>query len=384
MALTDPKQARTTDYSTAMTSYVAGQEPWNLNLANYQLDRKDTEAFTYQADWSRWHGLYRTIPELRSTIDTESYWMISKEITMDAKAKEINKKLRTSLREVLIRHLRTSMICGDSYAWIPRDKAGRLLNIKILDPGTIEIQADKFGIIQKYVQIAHKGGASKADPKQAPLATFTPKEIFHLSNEPIADEIHGIPQPESMQKIIKMFHQTMDLNQLIIKTYAKPTYFFHADTDDEAELAEIQEVLNKVKKNFEDALFPKGALDKIEKVSTPQFGSIDVMPWLKFKRSYFTESSGVPDIMRGKSDEVSLAAGKLNMVAYKEKIIMKQMNYEEKIEKQLKIKVGFERPIEIDIEISRTDEDMALKESAKKQKGGDQVVSGTKRSSEKK
>ena len=113
----------------------------------------------------------------------------------------------------------------------------------------------------------------------------------------------------------------MSDNTVIIHRYGKPTYFFEADTDDETELAKITTTLNDVFKNFENSVTPKGVLNKIDKVTTPQFGTIDPIPWMKYLRSYFTESSGVPDLVRGKSDEVSLAAGKLNFVSFKEKIV---------------------------------------------------------------
>ena len=375
MALTDPNQIRTTDLDTAMTSYTAGQEPWNKNLDGYVIPGQDTEAVTYRMDWKKWHGMYREIPELRSTIDTESRWIIGKKLIMDEKTKKITNRFtgngHQTFRKILLNIKRTSKIGGDCFVWAPRDKAGRLINLKILDPGSIEIQADKFGIIKKYVQISTKSEASKIGSSKIVLDEWDPKEIFHLMNDPIADEIHGIPDSEKMQDIIKMRHQAMDDNTVILHRYGKPTFFYEADTDDETELATITTTINNALKNFENVITPKGTLSSIERVATPQYSSLDPMPWITFLRSYFTESSGVPDLVRGKSDEVSLAAGKLNLVSYKEGIIFKQIEFSEEIEKQLGLKVSFEEPIEIDIEISRTEEDMAKKDSAKRGKGGE-------------
>ena len=60
------------------------------------------------------------------------------------------------------------------------------------------------------------------------------------------------------------------------------------------------------------------------------------------------------DLIRGKSDEVSLAAGKLNYIGYKEKIIMEQIEYSEEIVLQLRLTIGFPEPKEIDIEMQNT------------------------------
>ena len=114
-------------------------------------------------------------------------------------------------------------------------------------------------------------------------------------------------------------------NSVILQRYGKPTYFYEANTDDDTELNLITDKINKAMKNFENVVLPKGTLDEIKKSSTPQYSSLDPIPWMNFLRSYFTESSGVPDLVRGKSDEISLAAGKLNFVAYKEKIIFEQI-----------------------------------------------------------
>ena len=355
MALTDASQSRTTGYDTSTTSYTAGEEPWNKNIEGYTINQEGTEAVTYQCDWEKWHGMYRNIAELRSTIDTECRWIIGKKFTMDDKTEKITGRIKgkgkDTIRKILFNMLRTSKICGDAFAWIARDKAKRIINLKILDPGTIEIQADKFGIIRKYVQVAEKGHGAMHQANKIVLDEWDPGEIFHLSNNSIADEIHGIPDSEKMQDIVKMRHQAMDDNTLIFHRYGKPTYFFEATTDDETELAAIKDKLDKVKKNFEDALFPKGTLEKIERVSTPQYASLDPLPWMKFLRSYFTESSGVPDLVRGKSDEVSLAAGKLNLLSYKEKIIMQQLEYSEEIDMQLGLDITFEEPPEIDVEV---------------------------------
>ena len=383
MSLTDPTQMRTTEPSY---NYAAGQEPWNKSLDGYNIPEKDTEASTYKSDWTKWHGIYRDTPEQRSTIDKLVAWIINKKLILNNKAaRDFDKRLknqgRHTLRKILSNHLRTSIINGDSYAWIPRDKAGRLLNMKILSPGSIEIRANKMGIITEYAQVTTK--STNGVKEKVTLDKWTPKEIFHLSWEAIAEEIHGIPDPEKMQKIIKMRQQGMSDYSLVLHNYGKPTYFFEADTDDDTELEEIRIILDDAMKNTKNAIVPKGTLSKIENVRTPQFGTIDSLPFLNFLRSYHTESSGVPDLIRGKSDEVSLAAGKLNMVAYKEDVIFKQIDYSEAIEMQTGMAISFEEPIEIDIEISRTEEDQELKESAKRQQGGD-LQTTTKKTNEKK
>jgi len=351
MALSDPTQIRTTDYQTSTTDYIAGEEPWNKNIEGYNIDSEATESSKYVCDWNKWHGLYRNVPELRSTIDVWSRWIIGRKLIMNTATEKIVGRWRgngiDTVRKILINIKRTSKIGGDCYSEIIRDKANRIINLKILDAGTIRIEANNLGIIEKYEQIVQK----PMELQIKVLNSWEPDEIFHIANDRIADEIHGIPEAEKLQKLIKTKHQGMDDYTTILHRYGKPTFFYEANTDDEAELAAITAKLNKAVKEFENIVVPKDTLSKIEKTSVPHYSIPDPVPWFNFTRSYFTESSGVPDLIRGKSDEVSLAAGKLNYLGYKEKIIMEQLEYSEEIKAQLGLDISFEEPAEIDIEM---------------------------------
>lgn len=378
MALTDIDEATTTDMQSATTDYIAGQEPWNKNLDGFTIDSKETESSTYQADWIKWHGYYREVPELRSTIDVWAKWIVGKEIKMNDTAREMTKRIKgnglDTFRTILVNMKRTSKICGDSYAEIMRDKAGRIINLKMLDPGTIQVQANGKGIIKKYVQVASKSGHSTAKGQdEKPLAEWDPEEIFHLANDRIADEIHGIPEPEKLMRIIKWRQQSMNDLSVVFHRYVKPLLQINADTDDEQEIASLKTKYDNAVKNMENIIIPKGSVASTERISIPQYSTLDPLPWLIFLRSYFTESSGVPDLIRGKSDEVSLAAGKLNYLAFKEKIMQEQLEFQEQIESKLKIKVEFEIPKEIDIEIAKQNQDIEKRNEAKKTK---KVVSG--------
>ena len=350
MALSDPTAIQTTSLNDI--SYTAGQEPWNKNLDQYTFDSKDTDLNNYTPDWTKWHGIYRTIPEARSTLDTWCDWIIGKKITMDSKTKKIvdriNGNNKDTFRVILKNVLRTSTICGDGFADINKDKANRLINLKPLNPGTIRIEADKMSMINKYTQIVDRANPSK-DPD-----TWNPDEMFHIMNNRIADEIHGIPELEKTYNIMKWKHQSMGDIATVFHRYVYPILEIYANTDDTTELAHIQDQFDKSVKNMESRIIPKGAVEKVERVSIPQYSTLDPLPWQKFLRSYWTETSNVPDIVRGKSDEVSLAAGKLNVFAYKEKVIMKQIEYEEQIKQQLGLKIKFERPPDLDVEIDNS------------------------------
>lgn len=349
MALSDPTAMITTELNDI--SYTAGQEPWNKNLDQYKFDSKDTVFNNYICNWTKWHGIYRSIPEARSTIDTWCNWIIGKKIIMDDKTKKITDRIKgnrsDTFRKILRNMKRVSKICGDAYAEQMHDKANRLINLKPLNPGTIRIESSGGGIINKYSQISNP-----INPEV--LHTFKPEQIFHISNDRIADEIHGIPELEKTYNIMKWKHQSMGDLATMFHRYIFPILEIYAKTDDPVELAHIQDIYDKSVKNVENRIIPDGVVEKVDRVSIPQYSTLDPLPWQKFLRSYWTETSNVPDIIRGKSDEVSLAAGKLNVFAYKEKIIMEQLEYQEEIKAQLGFDVKFEAPPDLDVEIDNS------------------------------
>lgn len=120
MALSDINQIDTTSLNTSTTDYVAGDEPWNKNIDGYIIEEQGTEVGNYQCDWEKWHGLYRTVPELRSTIDLESKWIIGRELKCDEKTKKIIERIsgngKHTFRQILMNVVRVSKIAGDCYA----------------------------------------------------------------------------------------------------------------------------------------------------------------------------------------------------------------------------------------------------------------------------
>lgn len=354
MALSDVEQIRTTDLNTETTFY-AGNEPWNKNLQGYEIDGVETDVSIYQPNFSQWHGIYRNIGEFRSTIDIWSRWIVGKKLKISDKDKQTIDRItgngKDTFRQILLNQKRVSKFNGDSFAEIIRDKARRLINLKPLDPGTIRIVGNEKGIIIKYEQVRWKGRELKGKQQEI-LNSWNPDEIFHIPNDKIADEIHGIPEAEKLLRIIKIYNQGIDDYTTILHRYGKPTYFFEANTDDDTELASITNKINKSIKNFENVITPKGTLEDVQNIKTANFGTIDPIPWFKFLRSFYTESSNVPDLIRGKSEEVSLAAGKLNYLGFKERLIMEQIEFSEQIKNQLGLDIEFEEPADIDIEVA--------------------------------
>ena len=360
----------------------------NLNdiFKDYESPLKDTDIITWTPEWQKWHGQYRDIPENQATIDVWCKWIIGKKITFlkpehEKTAKKIKGNGKDTFRKILLNGKRTSKICGDGFIQKVKDKAGRLINLIPQNPGTITIIANRKSRILKYVQFMENTninlGTTNAEIQEeiqknimekTIVSSWDPDEMFHISNNRIADEIHGIPESEKLELIGQWKKQASEDQSTIIRRYGKPTYFYEVDTDDDTEIADIETKINKTITEFSNMVVPKGTLSEVKNIRTPQLGTIDVIPWLNHLRSYYTEASGVPDLIRGKSDEVSLAAGKLNVLGFKEKIIMEQIEFSEDIEAQINLELEFEPPPQIDTEIAKTMKEQEGKIQAKENK----------------
>ena len=342
----DIDAALVTDLNTTTTSYIAGEEPWNKNLRGFNVDTQETDDSSYVCDWTTWHGFYRTIPEYSSSIDTFSSWVIGRKLIMSPGTKKILSKIRgigiDTIRKILLNQKRTAKLCGDSFAEIIQDKAKRLLNLKPLNPGYIKITGNNLGIITHYDQLNNK--------REVVGDGWNPDEIFHIANRRIANEIHGIPEVEMLQKIIKWRHQVMNTYSVIMHRYMKPTYFYETETDDDAEIAQITAKIDKAVTKFENVVLPKGTLAEIKQVKTAQMSSLDPMPWLNYLKRYFVLTTGVPDIVQGESRESAISSGELNYISYKERVKQEQQDYSDDIKAQLGLDITFEEPREITIE----------------------------------
>jgi len=326
--------------------------PWQKNLNNININEIETNSIKYVVDWKKWHGIYRTIPEYKSSVDTNCRWIIGKRIIpKNKKTKEIIAKIKgngkDTIKNILLNQKRTSKICGDAFAEIIKDKAKRLINLKPLNPGTIMIIGNEKGIISRYLQIATK---NNNESKIEILNDWKPHEIWHTSNERIADEIHGIPTSEVFENVIKWRKQAMESQSVVIQRYGKPTYFYEVGTDDTTEMNNIKTKIDKAIKNFENVIIPEGTLKNVINIKTGQGATIDPMPWLKFLKRNFILESGTPDIVQGESRESATSSGELNYISYKERIKYEQADFSEEIKSQLGLNIEFEEPPEITIE----------------------------------
>jgi len=343
------RTGQTTDKNTGLTAITNSDF---YSVASKEIDSPSTENETfYTPSWAKWHGYYRAIPEFRAVINKLASWTFGRGIKADKKNKEKLDKIKgngkDSPRRVLKNLWRVALICGDSFAEIVKDTQGRMTNLKPLNPSTIKIIYDKYGIINRYEQTTSGN-------------IFLPSEIYHLSYEPIGNETHGIPFGEALESLINSRSEALEDLRILYHRNIKPITFFEVETDDVTKLNSVEATINAAYKKSENIVIPTGVIREIKNNAMPQYGTLDSLNYIKFLVRIFVTSCGVPEVVMGWGEQTTEASSKIIYLAFQQEIEDMQLYNQEMLESQLNIVVDLEFPASIETE---------LKEDEKKDSG---------------
>lgn len=339
----------------------------------FTVDAQDTDGATMKETWyipkfSTYNGFYRIIAELRSVINKFASWTFGRGIKADEKNKAKLDKIRgigkESARSVLKNCWKVAMICGDSFAHIITDKQNRMTNLKPLNPGKVAIVANAEGIIIGYEMKTSVEGQT---------IRYSPEEIYHLSYEREADEIHGIPFPEALETMIEMRNEALgDLRVLYHRTVF-PTNFFEVETTNQAKLNSLEETINNAYKFSENVIIKAGVLKEIKKLSQPQYSGCDVnsLAYIKFLVRLFVTSVGMPEVVMGWGENTTEASSNIIYLAYQQEIEDMQLYNQEACEIQLNIIINLEFPASIETMLQRDQQKDGPVKAEKPQAGKD-------------
>ncbi len=298
-----------------------------------------TTEIEYIPAWNKWNGYYKTIPEIQAVIDKKALWTVGKGYTSKSKSDldKITGFGKDSFNTILYNMCRVYTIAGDSFAEIIFNSRGTLRNLKPLNPGSIKIIANGAGIVTRYEQWA--------DGKI--IHKFDPDDIFHLCWNRQADAIHGISTIEKLENIILMRNESMADMKLVFHRYVKPLIISSVDTDDETEILNYKTKLDTAVKNGENLVVPKGVLDSMERMSIPQYSTLDPIPWLRLLQEQFLAAEGVPSVILGHGDKNDEATSKIMYLAFQQMVEWNQLFIEQQCKAQLGIDIELKFPASI-------------------------------------
>lgn len=337
------------DLTNATTDYSV-----DTQLTDGAGDQKET---TYQnTDWSQDYGYYNKIPEFKIAIDTKARWTVGAGFETDEATELLLDTIRgngkDSFNSILLNMIKVKTLSKDSFAEIIRDK-DVLVNLKPLDPGNMVIVQNKQGRIKRYEQVSKvKGKANK---------NYKPEQIFHLSHERIADEIHGTRIIDSLEWLIKARNEAMTDMKKLLHRHVIPRFKYSLTTDDPTEVATFKAKEDAANAAGENIYIPKGGVEQ-ELISVPQNATLNPITWINQLNDYFFQVVNVPQIIMGNAKEFTDASGKIVYLAYEQNVKAEQLYVEEQCLIQLNLEINLRFPASLQNELVSDTPAMELEE----------------------
>ena len=321
---------------------------------DYSVDSQETDGPTDQKEtkyintnWAQQFGYYKQIPELQIVIDAKATWTVGKGFTSNEITEMTLMNIKgngvDTFNTILENMIRTYNIGGDAFAEIIRDDEGVLINLKPLDPGTMKIIANNKGVIIRYEQM------SKTHPKD-PGEPFQPEDIFHLSRNRAADEIHGVSLVDAVEWTILARNEAITDMKTLMHRHVMPIIKWQLDTDDATEIADFKAKADKATTNGENLFIPMGSVDA-DVLGVAPNATLNPMAWIQYLEQFFYKAAGVPQIIVGGAQEITEAAAKTVYLAYEQTISGEQLYVMEEVLSQLNLEIELTFPASLENEL---------------------------------
>ena len=305
-------------------------------------DQKETEWLNTK--WTTYWGYFNTVPDLKSAILMKAIWNVGKGYEADARTKVILNNLqgwgKDTFDDIIFNMEVIKRIGGDAFAEIMRGDNGNIINLKPLDPGTIKIVVNRAGRIIRYEQI------NKIAKKDAIVQKWEPHEIFHLSNNRLADQIHGISDIESLEPVIKAEEENFEDMKILAHRQARPLIMFKLGTDNTTKISGFIDKMDRALNKGENIYVPddENAVKwEVIQVNPSQI----VMQWRTDIRNKFYRTIGLPQIVPGGGGQSTESESKVIYLAFEQIVEKDQRFIEKQIWNQLALKINFLPPTSI-------------------------------------
>jgi hypothetical protein len=320
----------------------AGTSNLSTLITDYKADTKtidgvgSNEETTYiNSNWAKQWGYFNTNADLKSAILGKVVWVVGKGYTTDPETKVILEHIqgwgKDTFDDILYNMEIIKRVGGDSFAEIIRDpETDILINLKPLDPSTIKIVVGKNGMIKRYEQITTN-------------QKFKPEEILHLSNNRLADQIHGISDIDAVEPILLAQMESFYDTKKIMHRQAKPLIMFKLGTDDATKISAFVTKMDQATQKGENIYIPDDdnavSYEVVQVSPSPM-----VMQWRDDIRKGFYRTIGLPELLPSGGGDSTESGGKIGYLAF-EQIVEKEQRYiEMQLWAQLFIKINLNPP----------------------------------------
>lgn len=323
----DLTSTTTTDLANSVDTYSVS--PKSTDSASSPETRYNNPNFT------KYYGYYMTIPELNSTINALATWVLGQGYVCDGRTKILLKLLRgwgeDTFLSILWNLLVTKKVNGDAFAEIITDgktilKGGTLINLKPLDPSKMTIVCNAKGRITGYEQRTTSG-----------VIKYKPEEIFHISNNRVADNIHGQSMIEPVEWTCNAWQEALADKRRIL--HRSTIRVMEVDEDDTTRLSTLKTQYANAINSGEVLLVPKGT-GALQDLTAP---TSEHLEWIRYLENKFYQELGVPKVILGGTSENTEASSKVSVIVYEPIFTREITELEMDIVNQLGLEVKFNK-----------------------------------------
>jgi ribosomal protein L36 len=224
----------------------------------------------------------------------------------------------------------TKKVGQDAFAQIVREE-NTLVNIIPLNPEYMRTVCNRKGRVIRYEYTNGKGEAVK----------FKPKEIFHLCNNRVVNEGHGVSDVEAVEWNVEAVEEAKRTHRKMVKRNGV-VRVIEVDTEDAAKIAALKVQWKTAIENGDVLIMPKGVAE-----AKDWHGNLDtagVIAWLDYMDNDFYMSIGVPRVILGGAENTIEAGSKIGMLSFEQVYWREQTELEADIWNQLYIRIKFNKP----------------------------------------
>ena len=297
-------------------------------------------------DSDQYLGYYKDIPELKKAVDSLATWTVGKGyVGNNAITSSISNWRglgKDSVQQILWNLQVMKKVMGDSFAEIIRNDKGTIINLKPLSTGNMRIVVNSQGRLIRYEQRSNiKGNESKK---------FQPKDIFHLTNDRVLNEIHGTSIIEAVKWVIDARNEAL-VDERKIKHRELSLGILYVDTDNTTKINAIKTQYANAIKNGELLVLPKDTAEIKDSGVKPQ----DRIRWIQYLENFFYQAVGVPRVI-ATSENFTEASSKVGYLTFEPIYTREQKDLEDTLWNQLAIRLKFNRPPSLGGSVERTEE----------------------------
>lgn len=321
------------------------------NISEYTIPAQDTDGTTetketpwLNSHWLEQYGAFLNVPEYQNALMMKGIWNTGKGWTAQPYTTSVLNAIRgwgkDTFDDIILNLDVMSMASGDSFAHIithnnkKLSEGGKIINLKPLNPGSIKYYVNDEGIITRYEQISRT---------KKVFRTFDPEEIFHLSYQRMADQIHGISIYEKVKKIITADEEMFEVMRKVMRQQAIPFIIFKYKTDNEATISNIITKIRSIREKYDDLHIPddENLLSwEVVQISPSQI----IMTWRDDLRNKFYRAVGLPQIVPGGGGASTDSDARVIYLAFEQLVKQRQLYLEKQIKSQLGFTIKFNAP----------------------------------------